>query len=194
MAATLMARYGSLIALADVRPQILCRLRGMGIARAARLAAVFELGARYGSPPPGLGLLVKRPEDLTPLLVDEFRGCDREHFLGLYLDTRHRLVAVETVSIGSLNASLVHPREVFKPAVAYGVAAVIVAHNHPSGCAHPSADDIELTERLVGCGQLLGIELLDHIVVGHGEIVSLREHGWPGEDGSNQQTFSCTEG
>jgi DNA repair protein RadC len=86
---------------------------------------------------------------------------------------------VETVSIGSLNASLVHPREVFKQAVVGSAAALVVAHNHPSGCAQPSGDDLDLTCRLDRCGELLGISLLDHLVVGEQEIVSIREYGWP---------------
>ena len=113
------------------------------------------------------------------LLRTEFRGLDRERFLALYLDARHRVLAAETVSVGSLNASLVHPREVFKPAVALSAAAVIVAHNHPSGDARPSGDDLELTARLARCGDMLGIALLDHLVAGDGVITSIREFGWP---------------
>jgi DNA repair protein RadC len=103
-------------------------------------------------------------------------------------------MALETVSVGSLNASLVHPREVYKPAVALGMAAVIAAHNHPSGCARPSADDLELTARLDRCGQLLGIELLDHIIVGHAEMVSLRQHGWPDMEATGHLHLASTEG
>ena len=95
------------------------------------------------------------------------------------MDTRNRVINQTTLYVGSLNASLVHPREVFKPAVGLGAAAVIVAHNHPSGCARPSGDDLELTQRLIRCGELLGIELLDHVIVGRGEFLSLREDGWP---------------
>ena len=114
------------------------------------------------------------------MLRDEFRGLDRERFIALYLDARHRVRALETVSTGSLNASLVHPREVFKPAIALSAAAVIVAHNHPSGDPRPSGDDLELTGRLDRCGELLGIALLDHLVVGDADITSIREYGWPG--------------
>ncbi len=194
LAVQLLARCGSLPGLAEVSPQVLCRLPGVGLARAARLCAAVELGRRCQGPARKLGLLVRRPADLQPVLDDEFRGCDREHFLGLYLDTRHRVVAVETISIGSLNASLVHPREVFKPAVAMGAAAVIAAHNHPSGCARPSGDDLELTERLIRCGRLLGIEMLDHIIVGSGEFLSLREYGWPVPPEPGQPTLASSEG
>ncbi len=179
VAAQLLARWPTLVALARARPQELVRLSGLGWTRGARLTAAFELGARGRRQTPRLGLKVSAPADLRPLLCEEFRGCDREHFLALYLDTRHRLAAVETISIGSLNASLVHPREVFRPAVACAAAAVIVAHNHPSGCVQPSGEDRDLTARLSRCGRLLGIELLDHIIVAGEDILSLRAHCWP---------------
>ena len=182
-AACLLSRYGSLVALADIGPDLLCRETGMGPARATRLAAAFELGARALDRTGGDGPRVRSPGDALPLLEAEFRGCDREHFLSLHLDARHRVTRVETVSVGCLDASIVHPREVFKTAVARAAAAVIVAHNHPSGCAEPSRDDLALTARLSDCGRLLGIELLDHIIVGRGEFTSLREYGWPGDRG-----------
>ncbi len=182
LSARLLARAGSLAALAAVRPGALLREPGLGPARAGRVAAAFELGARCRGPARTVGLAVTRPQDLLPLLEEEFRGCDREHFLAVLLDARHRVLAVETVAVGCLDASLVHPRELFRGAVALGAAAVIAAHNHPSGCASPSPDDLGLTGRLARCGRLLGIELLDHIVVGNGEYTSIREHGWPGPD------------
>ena len=160
--------------------EVLQALPGMGPVRTARLQAACELGRRLLEPAGDLGLKIRAPGDLACLLQRELGGLDREHFIGLYLDARHRVVAVRTVSVGTLNASLVHPREVFRPAVALQAAAVIVAHNHPSGCARPSGDDLELTRRLARCGGLLGIELLDHLIVGDGEMVSIREHGWPG--------------
>ncbi len=187
----LLGRAGSLAALAEQRAQALSRQPGLGIARAARLAAAFELGARVRAPERTLGLAVTRPQDLLPLLEEEFRGADREHFLAVLLDARHCVLAVETVSVGCLDASLVHPRELFRGAVALGAAAVIAAHNHPSGCARPSGDDLGLTGRLASCGRLLGIELLDHIVVGRGEFVSIREHGWPGPEPSGGSEMSA---
>ena len=103
--------------------------------------------------------------------------------VALYLDARHAMLALRTVSVGTLDASLVHPREVFRPAVGLQAAAVVLAHNHPSGCPRPSGDDLELTRRLIRCGRLLGIELLDHLVVGDREVVSIRETGWPAATG-----------
>jgi DNA repair protein RadC len=182
-ARSLLRQYDRLGDLAAEKPAVLVHGCGLGRVRATRLLAAFELGFRAGQPPERSPLTVRRPEDLHSLLQEEFRGLDRERFLGLYLDTRHRLTATETVSVGSLNASLVHPREVFKPAVAMSSAAVIVAHNHPSGEASPSGDDLDLTARLDRCGDLLGIALLDHLVVGDRDIISIREYGWPAPPG-----------
>jgi DNA repair protein RadC len=185
LAASLVARgllchYADPSALARQPAEVLQSLPGMGPMRAARLQAACELGRRLLAPGPDQALRVRGPGDLAGLLRRELGGLDREHFLALYLDARHRVLAVRTVSVGTLNASLVHPREVFRPAVALQAAALIVAHNHPSGCARPSGDDLELTRRLARCGGLLGIELLDHLVVGDDELVSIRELGWPG--------------
>ncbi len=175
----LLDKYGSLEYLSQARPQALSQGMGLGPVRVSRLLAALELGLRAVNPVTRTGILVQRPEDLHELLQQEFRGLDRERFVALYLDTRHRLLEMETVSVGSLNASLVHPREVFKQAVTISAAALIVAHNHPSGCAQPSGDDLDLTCRLDKCGDLLGISLLDHLVAGGREIVSIREFGWP---------------
>ena len=175
----LLAGAGGLASLALERPAVLGRMPGVGPVRSGRIVAALELGLRVAESPPQPETSVRRPEDCHGLLRREFRGLDRERFLALYLDTRHRILDLETVSVGSLNASLVHPREVFRPAVALRAAAVIVAHNHPSGCAEPSGEDLALTARLDRCGDLLGIALLDHLVAGVDEIVSIREYGWP---------------
>jgi len=181
-AAGLLARHGSLEAMGRADPTSLAGTPGMGPALGRRLVAAFELGHRLRSRGKVPGHILRGPDDVAPILEEELRGCDREHFLALHLDVRHRLRLTETVSIGSLSASLVHPREVFRRAVSQGTAALIVAHNHPSGCVEPSREDIELTARLSECGRLMGIELLDHFIVGAGEVLSLREHGWPGSD------------
>jgi DNA repair protein RadC len=175
----LLERYPEPADLARQPAPILQGIAGMGRARAARLRAACELGFRLAGGAAAAGIRVRGPEDLASLLRRDLGGLDREHFLGIYLDARHRILAVETVSVGTLNASLVHPREVFRPAVGWQAAAVVVAHNHPSGCARPSGEDLELTRRLSRCGSLLGIELLDHLVVGDDDLVSIREYGWP---------------
>lgn len=122
---------------------------------------------------------LRGPDDARRLVSGLFDDR-RESFMAIYLDTRHRPLAEPyIVSIGSLNASLVHPRETFRPAVELGAVALIVAHNHPSGDAKPSKDDLDLTARLAKAGDILGIALLDHVVFGHDESISLREYGWP---------------
>lgn len=120
---------------------------------------------------------VRGPDDVVALIGKKLRDEAREHFLVLLLNARHECVAVETVSIGSLNASIVHPREVFRPAVLASAASIIVAHNHPSGDPEPSEEDISITQRLVQVGELLGIGLLDHVIIAKRGVVSLRARG-----------------
>ena len=137
---------------------------------------------------------VRRPEDTVHLWEKAFDNDSKEHFMMLPLDARHKpMTEPIPVSTGSLNASLVHSREVFGPALAIRAAAVIVAHNHPSGDMRPSGDDLELTRRLDDAGELLGIALLDHIIVNVGDIhgrepmntLSIREFGWPAKGESH---------
>jgi DNA repair protein RadC len=120
---------------------------------------------------------VRGPDDVVALIGKRLRAEAREHFVVILLNARHEAVAVETISIGSLNASIVHPREVFRPAVLAAAASIICAHNHPSGDPEPSEEDIAITRRLVQVGELLGIGVLDHIVIAKRGVVSLRERG-----------------
>ncbi|SRR5258706_7759353 len=115
------------------------------------------------------------PEDVASLpSIRRLKAAKREHFVVLLLNARHEVEAVETVSIGSLNASIVHPREVFKPAVIHSAASVVLAHNHPSGDPEPSEEDLSITKRLVDAGELLGIGVLDHVIVARRGVVSFR--------------------
>ena len=141
---------------------------------ARRFAALLEFARRALGPAPGLEL--SRPEDVVPLLHD-WRSARREHFVGFYLNARNQLLARDLLSVGSLSASIVHPREVFEPAIVRSAAGVIVAHNHPSGDPEPSPEDVAVTRRLADAGTLLGIELLDHIVVAERGFVSLKARG-----------------
>src|SRR5262245_9320338 len=138
------------------------------------VAALFELARRSLGPPPGVEL--SRPEDVAPLLL-EWRLAQREHFVGFYLNARNQLLVRALVSVGSLSASIVHPREVFRPALEVAAAGVIVAHNHPSGDPEPSPEDLAVTRRLAEAGSLLGIELLDHVIVAARGHVSLKARG-----------------
>ena len=139
----------------------------------ARLAVAFEIGRRALTPG---GPVLTRPEDVFEWCAD-MRCADRERFVGIYLDARHRVLRRYTVSVGTLTASLVHPREVFAPALRVRAAALVVVHNHPSGDPEPSPEDCALTERLKDGARLLGVDLLDHVVVARGGFVSFRERG-----------------
>jgi DNA repair protein RadC len=148
------------------------RVAGIGPARAAALVAAFELGRRAGEHPTG-GAAIRNPEDVSAHVRDLVRAR-REHFVVLLLNARHELERRETVSIGSLNASIVHPREVFLPAVVHSAASVILVHNHPSGDPEPSDEDLAITKRLSQVGELIGIAVLDHVIVASRGVVSLR--------------------
>jgi len=115
------------------------------------------------------------PEAVHRLVFPRLKTERREHFIALYLDSRNNVLAQETISVGSLNASIVHPREVFRPAILHSAAALILVHNHPSGDPQPSEEDLAITRRLREAGQLLGIELLDHVVLASGGYASFKE-------------------
>jgi DNA repair protein RadC len=169
------AADGDLIELARAEVGELVAERGLGRAGARRLAAAFELARRLHGSQRAHRPSVRSPSRVLRLLEDEVRGAEQERFFVLLLDGKHALRRVELVSLGTLTTSLVHPREVFRPAVRAAAAAVVCAHNHPSGDPEPSAEDVEVTRRLLDAGKLLGIPVLDHVVLGDGRYVSLRE-------------------
>lgn len=154
-------------------------VKGLGGAKASAVIAGLELGRRIQT---FRGTPIHCPEDALPHL-GWMMSCRREHFHALYLDTRRRLLASETISVGTMEASLVHPREVFRPALLAGASALIVAHNHPSGDPEPSAEDLALTHRLDKAARLLGIQIVDHLVIGKRDWVSLRRRQLDGEVG-----------
>ncbi|MCX5785393.1 MAG: DNA repair protein RadC [Elusimicrobia bacterium] len=147
---------------------------GIGPVKACELLACFELGRRFINGKKASIYL--KPKDIWEDLRD-IRDQKKEHFVVFYLDTRNQEIKREIISIGCLNANLVHPREVFEPAVKNLAASVIVAHNHPSGNLEPSQEDLDLTKRLAGAGKLLGIELLDHVIVSKDGFSSFKEKG-----------------
>jgi len=145
---------------------------GVGPARAAALVAAFELGRRAHARPP-CRAPIRGPEDVLAHVRDLPRAR-REHFVVLLLNARHELERRETVSIGSLNASIVHPREVFLPAILHSAASVVLVHNHPSGDPEPSEEDLSITRRLIEVGEIVGIGILDHVIVAARGTVSFR--------------------
>ena len=155
----------------------LLQVRGLKLARAAALVAAFGLQRRLASAVLPRGRPLRDPQEVAVFFSGLLRGCAHEEFHVLHLDTRHRVLCSARVAMGSAEAVLVHPREVFAPGVRAGAAAFVVAHNHPSGDPTPSPDDVAVTRAMVQAGKLLDVELLDHIVIGQGRWVSLKERG-----------------
>jgi len=173
----LLMRFESLERLSRAAAQELCALRGIGPAKAAELLAVFELARRLQSAelPPGAAFC--SASDVYHHLHGRLRHLRKERFLVLMLDCKHRMLKETVISEGSLTASIVHPREVFSPVVRESAAAVILAHNHPSGDPTPSHEDLALTARLRQAGELMGVRVLDHVIIGHNRFASLADLG-----------------
>lgn len=176
LSAKLLVSFETLGAVSSSTVEELCDIDGIGEAKAAKLLASLELGKRVCTASPSDKSAISSPQDVADLLMGEMRYLDREHFKALVLDTKHQVLRVVDISIGSLNSSIVHPRELYKKVIRHNGAAVIVAHNHPSGDPTPSPEDIAVTKRLVEAGTLLGVELLDHVILGDGRFVSLKEY------------------
>ncbi len=170
----LLHRYGSLKNISELTVEELCKIKGIGKDKSIMLKAAFEMGRRSK-----FENLEKKQilssKDASIVLENNLRGLNKEHFIILMLNTKNFLLGVETVSIGSLNSSIVHPRELFKSAINKSAAAIILAHNHPSGDATPSREDIEVTKRIKSGGQLLGIDVIDHIIIGDNSYYSFKE-------------------
>jgi len=162
----LLSRFGNLKGIANASVEELTEINGIGPAKAAQLKAAFELSKRLeSSGDESQKPAIKSPEDVASIVRSQLKGKKKEHFLVLCLDTRNKLINYKPVSMGSLDTSVVHPREVFKEAISSNAASVIFVHNHPSGDPEPSKEDIELTKRLAKAGEIMGIEVLDHIIV-----------------------------
>lgn len=178
LASRILRECGGLRQLVDMSIEELTNIRGIGPAKAVQLRAGIELGRRLARRAAVDRPSIRKPEDAAKLVMEDLRCELREHFVCLFLNTKNQVIARETLSVGTLNASLVHPREVFRAAIKCGSASLICLHNHPSGDPTPSPEDISLTARLVDAGALIGIEVLDHIVIGDGRFVSLKEQGY----------------
>jgi len=177
VAQRLLARFGDLERLARASLEELCEVEGVGQVKAMEVKAALELGKRLAGFTGEEKPVIRSPEDASALFMSEFTGLDKEHFRAVLLNTKNHVLKTVEISVGSLDASLVHPRECFKPAVAASAASIILLHNHPSGDPEPSADDIAITKRLKEAGKTLGIDVLDHIIFGQGTFVSLKKRG-----------------
>lgn len=154
----------------------LSQIRGIGLAKACQIKAALEMGRKADKDTESKPkITIKNPEDVEKFIKPQLKDKKKEHFIALLLDSRSHLIKPETISVGSLNASIVHPREAFKLAIAASAASVIFVHNHPSGDPEPSKDDIKLTKRLMETGEIVGIDVLDHIIIGQRKCVSMKE-------------------
>ena len=176
LAGEVISEAGGLHGLYDVSVHELMQVNGIGEAKACIILAAVELGRRIGQVRNPSRPVVSSPADVARLLRGRIANLDRENFVVVLLNTKNEVIETSTVSVGTLGASLVHPREVFKPAVRASAASVILAHNHPSGKVEPSQEDREVTRRLGEAAGILGIEVLDHVIVGDG-YYSMKEHG-----------------
>ncbi|MFC4402371.1 RadC family protein [Gracilibacillus xinjiangensis] len=172
----LFTRYPSIQELLDVTEEELLQIKGIGKVKASQIIAALQL-ARMNPCPVEDRFTIRSPEDAFEYLR-EMQYLNQEHFVVLGLNTKNQVVFRETIFIGSLNASIVHPREVFKSLIRRSCASAIVAHNHPSGETTPSQEDIHVTKRLSEVGKVTGIEVLDHIIIGHERFTSLKEKGY----------------
>ncbi|RAK21387.1 DNA replication and repair protein RadC [Anoxybacillus vitaminiphilus] len=178
LANRLLNHFEGLRLLKDATIEEMTSIKGIGTAKAVQILAAIELGRRISRLQYNERYVIRSPEDGAKYVMDDMRFLSQEHFVALYLNTKNQVIHRKTVFIGSLNASIVHPREVFKEAIKRSAASIICAHNHPSGDPTPSREDIEVTKRLVECGRMIGIELLDHLIIGDRKFVSLKEKGY----------------
>ncbi|SFG76436.1 DNA replication and repair protein RadC [Desulfotomaculum arcticum] len=177
LATVLLGRFGGLKQLLDVSTEELSEFKGMGPAKVAQIRAALELGRRVAMATAWDRPTIKSPENAAALVMEEMRHLDREHFWALLLNTKNQVLSREIVSIGTLNSSAIHPRELYKAAIRRSAAGVILVHNHPSGDPTPSQQDIDVTKRLIEAGNIIGINVLDHLVIGDNKFVSFKARG-----------------
>jgi DNA repair protein RadC len=177
MAERLLVDFGGLTGLAQASFEELCGARGMGEAKATQIKAALELGRRLLAAAPQERLQVRNPADVANLLMMEMGLLEQEHLRAVLLDTKNFVIRIATVYAGSLNSAVVRVGEVFREAIRANAAAIILAHNHPSGDPTPSPEDVRVTQMVVEAGVLLDISVLDHLIIGRNRYVSLKERG-----------------
>jgi len=173
----LLVKFGNVKAISQATIEELSQIKGIGLAKAAQLKACFELGRREELEPELKNIDIKDPESVVKAIRASIKDKAKEHFKLILLNPRNKIIGISTISVGTLNASLVHPREVFKDAITHSAASVVLAHNHPSGDPEPSEDDITITKRLIEAGKILGIEVMDHIIIAKNGFFSFKEKG-----------------
>jgi len=169
----LLSTFGNVRAISEASLEELSNVRGIGLAKAAQIKAAFEL-AKRGDEKLGEKTLIKTAEDVVKLVSPKLKDKKKEYFLILSLDSRDKLIKISEISIGSLTANLVHPREVFKEAIQTSAVSIVLVHNHPSGDPKPSKDDLVITDKLIKGGKILGIKIADHVIISKNSFISLR--------------------
>lgn len=164
-----------LLNLVNATPDSLNKFHGVSNAKAATILAAVELGKRISTTKANESFKITSPQDVSALVMEDMRYYKKEYFKIILLDTKNKVIDIMTISIGSLNSSIVHPREVFLEAVKKSSASIILLHNHPSGEVQPSREDINITQRLIEAGDIMGIKVLDHIIIGDGTYLSFKE-------------------
>jgi DNA repair protein RadC len=178
LANRLLTHFDGLRLLKDASLDEITAIKGIGSAKAIQVLAAVEIGRRISNLTYDDRYIIRSPEDGANYVMHEMRFLSQEHFVCLYLNTKNQVLHKQTIFIGSLNASIVHPREVFKEAFRRSAASIICIHNHPSGDPTPSREDIEVTKRLAESGKIIGIDVLDHLIIGENKFVSLKEKGY----------------
>ncbi|OED40542.1 hypothetical protein ACH42_16170 [Endozoicomonas sp. (ex Bugula neritina AB1)] len=173
----LIQRFGGLSKLLNTEHDKLVKIKGLGQAKITQLNAILEICRRVLNQKLNNTDALDSPDTTRQYLQLHFQGMEREQFACLFLDTRHRIIALETLFQGTIDSAAVYPREIVKRALQLNASAVILCHNHPSGNPNPSQADIRITERIKSALQLVDINVLDHMIVGHGETLSMAEHG-----------------
>lgn len=175
LATQLLKKFESLKGVAQADFEQLKDVSGIGLAKTCQIMAAFELGKRVAIFSGNSKPVIRQPTDVFEYFSTQMSLLTREEFLVVVLDTKNRLIKYEFISKGTLNASIVHPRDVFRVAIIHSAAAIILVHNHPSGDPAPSQEDIDLTRRLFKAGELMGINILDHIIIGGAKFMSMKE-------------------
>ncbi len=177
LGSSMLAHFGSLSALAGAGVGAMTEVNGIGTAKACQIAAAFELGRRSAGRHDIRRPRITGPEDIADLVKAELRDLKQEKFLAVILNTKNEVIRIVTITQGTLTASLIHPRETFRTAITEGCNSIVLIHNHPSGDAAPSAEDVKITRKLIDAGKLLGIEVLDHIIIGGDTFTSMKDMG-----------------
>ncbi|MET3658974.1 DNA repair protein RadC [Sporosarcina psychrophila] len=178
LANRILSSFDKIQDLKDATIEELMLVKGVGKAKAVQILAAAEIGKRMYRKHSEGRYTIRSPEDAAAYLMTDMASLNQEHFVVLFLNVKNEVLHKQTIFIGSLNSSIVHPREIFREAVKRSAASIVVAHNHPSGNPSPSPEDIEVTKRLIEAGSIMGIEVLDHVIIGDHQFLSLKEKGY----------------